>query len=336
MPGPHEENGRHYCEYWETIPPNWPAVDRAVDEAAQRQQPFSYDFLCVDGGVMNNEPLDLARNVLVGPSGSEAAAGEAATRAIIMVLPFPNGEPFPADYDSKTSLLKLLGTTFNSLIRQARFKPQELVMANDPDVYSRFLLVPRRGFRPDGTLEPNTIACGSLGGFGGFLSRRFREHDYHLGRRNCQWFLKQYFVLPSKNGANKLFDGWTAEAREKFRVVRAGRDRPGEPVRSEDILPVLPIIPLMGTAGPDVPEPRWPTFTEDELELLRPGVKARLGRVVGAIVDENVQATFWGPLARTALKSAWWFQKGSIVQNVLDTIRNDLTKRGLMTGLPMR
>ena len=98
-------------------------------------------------------------------------------------------------------------------------------MANDPEVYSRFLIVPRRGFRADGTLEPFTIACGSLGGFGGFLSRKFREHDYQLGRRNCQWFLKQYFALPSEGeGRNKLFDGWTPEARRKHRIAQ-GRPR---------------------------------------------------------------------------------------------------------------
>ncbi len=30
-----------------------------------------------------------------------------------------------------------------------------------------------------------------------FLVHDPKEHDYQLGRRNCQWFLKQYFVLPS-------------------------------------------------------------------------------------------------------------------------------------------
>ena len=27
----------------------------------------------------------------------------------------------------------------------------------------------------------------------------FRDHDYQLGRRNCQWFLKQHFGLPFDN-----------------------------------------------------------------------------------------------------------------------------------------
>lgn len=331
MPGPHEENGHHYCEYWQAIPPNWPTMDQAVKDADADGKSFSYEFLSVDGGVMNNEPLDLARQVLTGSVGTDPSAGDQATRAVIMVLPFPNAAPFPTDYVGRTSLFKLLPTTFNALISQARFKPQELVMANNPEVYSRFLIVPRRGFRADGTLEPFTIACGSLGGFGGFLSRKFREHDYQLGRRNCQWFLKQYFALPSHGERrNKLFERWTPEAREKHKILKAGRG--GIKDGKEVVLPILPIIPLMGSAAPDVPEPMWPTFTEAEFAALKPKVKDRLGRVVNALVNQNVEGYFWGPLARGALKSAWWFQKGSAVDSVMKAIRDDLTMRGLMTG----
>ena len=32
--------------------------------------------------------------------------------------------------------------------------------------------------------------------FGGFLDRRFRVHDYVLGRMNCQQFLRRSFSLP--------------------------------------------------------------------------------------------------------------------------------------------
>ena len=31
--------------------------------------------------------------------------------------------------------------------------------------------------------------------FGGFLAKEFRDHDYQLGSRNCQWFLKRHFGL---------------------------------------------------------------------------------------------------------------------------------------------
>ncbi len=315
--------------HWKSVPPNWPSVDQAVKDGEAAGTRFDYEFLCVDGGVMNNEPLDLARRILEGPEGTEVAGGDRANRAVLMVLPFPNGDSFSAEYRERPGILGLLATTFHALIGQARFKPQELAMANDPEVYSRFLVVPRRGFRKDGTLEPHTIACGSLDGFGGFLSRKFREHDYQLGRRNCQWFLRHYFVLPSEGaGANSLFKDWTPEARRKHRVLKAGAG--GLKDGTECVLPVLPIIPLVGTADETVREPVWPTLTAAELKALKPKIKRRLGRVVSAMIDQNVSGWFWGPLARRTLKAAWWFKMGSVTNSILKKIRDELTERGSM------
>jgi hypothetical protein len=96
------------------------------------------------------------------------------------------------------------------------------------------------------------------------------------------------------------------------------------------ILPLLPIIPLMGTAAPDVPEPIWPTLTADEFKALRPKVKSRLARVVKSLVDDNIQGFLWGPLARWALKSAWWLKGGEVVDKVMNTIQDDLKTRDLM------
>jgi hypothetical protein len=326
-------DGQPCCQDWKEIPPFWPAIDEAQAEAAKAGTSYAYNFLCVDGGVMNNEPLDLARRILAGPGGTNPREGDKATRAVLMVMPFPNAAPYPADYDGRTNVFKLLFSTFDSLIKQARFQPEELVLANDPDVYSRFLIVPRRGYRGDGTLEPYTIACGSLNGFGGFLSRRFREHDYQLGRRNCQWFLKQYFALPSEGEhRNRLFEAWTPEARAVHQIKRAGRGAtaPGHAAEG-DVLPLLPIIPLVGKAAEFVPEPTWPSLSPDEFEALRPLIKYRAGRILGSLVDQNVQGYPWGLLARGALKSAWWFQGGRAVDAIMTFIRDDLTMRGLMS-----
>ncbi len=329
FPGPHQERGAHYCEYWLEIPPYWDSIEKK----AKADPNFRYEFLCVDGGVTNNEPLDLARNILEGPLGMESRDGDNATRAVVMIMPFPNAAPFPVNYDGRTNLFQLLFTTFNSLIGQARFKPEELTLANDPNVYSRFLVVPRRGYLPDGDLQPYTIACGSLGGFGGFLSRRFREHDYQLGRRNCQWFLKQYFVLPCEGEhRNRLFDHWTSAARAKHRIDSAGQHSPETPAENAKGGGeyYLPIIPLVGKAAETVPEPVWPTFTQREFDDLRPKVKNRVGHVAFALINQNIEGYLWGPLARGALKSAWWLKGGSVVDYVMKTIRDDLTMRGLM------
>ena len=330
IPTPCPADPRCSTETWEAIPPYWPPIEAEVARTANTATPFEYEFLCVDGGVTNNEPLDLARRILAGADRVNPREGDKATRAVIMVMPFPNADPYEVKYPGQANLIELLSTIFNGLISQARFKPEELTLADDPDVYSRFLIVPRRGYRADGTLEPYAIACGSLEGFGGFLSRRFREHDYQLGRRNCQWFLGKYFALPSEGDKrNRLFDNWTDEARRKFRMTK---DRPsiGGLAATSDDLKLLPIIPLMGTAAPSVPEPIWPTYTPGDFDALRPRIKTRLGAVVDAMVDQNVQLWFWGPPARGLLKAAWWLMGGKVLDRIMETIGADLRKRGLM------
>ena len=50
-----------------------------------------------------------------------------------------------------------------------------------------------------GAVVPAAVALGVGGrgdddGFGGFLDRSFREHDYQLGRRNCQRLLSSWLT----------------------------------------------------------------------------------------------------------------------------------------------
>ena len=57
------------------------------------------DFLCVDGGLMNNEPLELARRHLAGADQLNPRGGEAAHRAVVMIDPFPNDAAFVDPYE---------------------------------------------------------------------------------------------------------------------------------------------------------------------------------------------------------------------------------------------
>jgi hypothetical protein len=79
---------------------------------------------------------------------------------------------------------------FNALKNQARFKPEELELAQRVDCYSRFLIGPTRTL-PDGSPAAQPIACGVLGGFSGFWrarsGARFRSRSPH-----CQRFLLRY------------------------------------------------------------------------------------------------------------------------------------------------
>jgi predicted acylesterase/phospholipase RssA len=63
---------------------------RLLRNPAWQPAPSPYPFLCVDGGVIDNEPLELARHYLAGEAKRNPRPGEVATRSVIMIDPFPN------------------------------------------------------------------------------------------------------------------------------------------------------------------------------------------------------------------------------------------------------
>lgn len=195
---PHDLDVRHTTRpYFALNPVDTATPYVALDGGAVDNEPFAYARYAIRQGSIHPETgaLHLSRN----PRPSTQAH-----RAVLMIDPFPEGETFSVLEPPK--LLKMLGIAAigkklqGTLVGQARFKPAELVQAYDPDVHSRFMISPRRG----GGDEPTTvgakaIACGLLGGFGGFLDQGFRRHDFVLGQRNCQWFLKTHFVIDPEN-----------------------------------------------------------------------------------------------------------------------------------------
>src|SRR6516165_6450994 len=169
------------------LKPNFPAAWRST------LGPDGFVFLNVDGGVVNNNPFDFAQYTLMGKSLTEQASAVDADRAVLMVSPFPEPPTFLPDGQPVPELVAALRALFPALIGRARVRTSELVPAMNPDDNSRFLIAPDRNI--DGVEQRYTIACGLLGGFGGFLDEKFRAHDFQLGRRNCQKFLSSIFGL---------------------------------------------------------------------------------------------------------------------------------------------
>lgn len=232
-----------------------PAKPRTLEPAWNAVNPKpvgNYRFANVDGGTIDNEPMELARIELCDGDllARNSRDGKAATRAVVMIDPFVGPEPAGPQDLSGMSVLKSALSMFSALKNQARFKPVDVAMAADDTIYSRFLIAPAR----DDTSADNSaysIACGSLGGFGGFLSQSFREHDYFLGRRNCQRFLERYLTLPEEN---KLFDGWTADQRNLFRQAKTKQDG-----TTSAELPIIPLMRLLHpTTGQVEASPVWP------------------------------------------------------------------------------
>lgn len=314
------------CGNFEKIPPVFP-------DPIQNNPGFQYEFLCVDGGVVDNQPLELARRIIEGdrPFSGAESRGDRADHALIAIAPFPDLGEFPVSEPpvGNPFLLDIITRTLYSGIQQARFQPQQLKFLTDESVFNRYLIAPNREPVPGAEIQ-SIIASASLGAFGGFLSRAFRVHDFQLGRLNCQRFLQSSFALPyDQMSKNPLFDeGWTDEARRRFRIVTGpdGEDRdPGpEPGPTDRIY--LPIIPVMGTAAVPVGLLNWPSYSQSELDRLRDRVETRLEAVVRRLIDRNASNL----AGRLALRAAFRLFRSHLVDKILENITDDLRKRRLL------
>lgn len=300
-------------DYEFEIEPDWP--ETWLPPGTSRP----YAFINVDGGLINNEPFEYAHFALI-ESGLKRnpREGEYADRAVLMVDPFPEDPHFETD---ETKLNRALLAVVKSLIPvlkdQARFKPTEIALALRENVYSRFLLAPRRAKRVNNTdvLMRYAIATGLLSGFGGFLDRTLREHDYQLGRRNCQRFLAKTFALLPGNpliagSPAKQIAGWTDSQRKLFRITEDGKV-------------YHPIIPLVGTAAKEVPAPNWQKIKAERLNTIVERIAARADVLVPKVVRPKSN---W--IMRWVIKLGWkTFGAGVLRDYIFLIIQKDLIKR---------
>jgi hypothetical protein len=223
--------------------PDWQALipENAADV------PEDYHFLAVDGGVTDNEPIELARTALCGLLGSNPRDPDRANRAVVLIDPFAGRTGLGPEGPS--SFIHTLGGVASAVIQQTRYDSRDLVLAADNRVFSRFMLTPQLGT----TLGEKAIASAGLGAFIGFACADFMRYDYLLGRKNCQDFLRKTFALGEHN---PLFAGWSNAQRAAFgKEAGAG---------------YLPIIPLMGPCAVEETLDPWPKAKLDPEHYRRP------------------------------------------------------------------
>jgi hypothetical protein len=299
-------NGRHQCNLEIEAPPRWPP-EYGDDSGGD------LEFLCMDGGVMPNDPLELARRLLAGAAQWNPRDGRRASRALIMIDPFP-APILPAPGERMDdSLGAVLGLWLGSLLNQARFRPDELQLALHDEIYSRFLLAPTRLRRVNELAATPVLAGGTLWGFGGFLWKGFREHDFQLGRRNCQRFLSRYFVLPEKN---PLFTDWTPQMRERYRI----------PDRRGGVF--LPIIPLMDSLREEIRPLPWPHMPAERLAVLSRAIQQRSDHIFRHLLpDQGLR----GQLLRGLALLGWRMGlRRSVVNRLMARLTNELARAGLL------
>lgn len=244
------------------------------------RRPFpdgDYKTINVDGGLINNEPFEQLRKIL----DSETNQGDPKEyrnyntfkSTILMVDPFPS---MPVDFKGTTELKSVVSNTLSAMIDQSRVKPSTLIDTMDSTDAGQYLIAPARyvkkGDKEESFEGPSAIACGSLDGFGGFICKEFRVHDFFLGRANCEKFLMDHFTVPI-NTTNPIFTSGYAQVSnpEQFISKTDGG---------------LQIIPIFSERKPDAYMPvfgngnKYPTISETLIRNYRRKMKSRIEKII--------------------------------------------------------
>lgn len=290
-----------------------------ITKAADR--PFDlgpYKTLNVDGGMINNEPFEKVRSVLSDITGQndpeEYQSYNTFKSTVLMVDPFPSQ---PREFTFDTMLASVMGNTLTALINQSRIKPETLIQAMDSELAGQFLVAPIRYKRGS---EENfegryAIASGSLSGFGGFISKEFRMHDYFLGRANCEKFLRDHFTVP-QDTSNPIFKEGYANIDKSVFISEKNNGLQIIPIFSRR--KTTPYMPTFSNGQ------IWPSVTEREIRGYRNALKRRVEKILFNLADYNARerALLWIG-ARILIN-------GKVADSLIDSTLASLKEFGLL------
>jgi hypothetical protein len=247
----------------------------------------AYETLNVDGGLINNEPFEKVRDVLVditGETPEQYNDFNAFKSTVLMIQPFPTTPPKPIKISP--DLPNVIGLTLSTMLSQMRAKPVNRANALQPQCAGQFLITPsRRVPNADGgetTLAgERAMSCGVINGFGGFINKEFRVHDYFLGRFNCKIFLRDYFTIPAdKLDSNPIFNNGYANAdRDRFKSKADGSFQI-IPQFGDDDFYAFPSFKFSSGSN-------WPVVQDSAVDKYRPAIEARVQAVLLNIADYN-------------------------------------------------
>ncbi len=170
-----------------------------------------YTSLNADGGTANNEPVELAKEVLLtilsdvykqadlpvpienlDKENKQDALKQLRNTSIILIDPFPStNNNIVTPGMNAEGLVEYVPDLIHALQSQLIFDAKEALDAYRKGNYGLHVVAPSK----EGVIPSHAIASGALSGFGGFIHKEFRVHDYFLGRQNCQSFIRKYFIV---------------------------------------------------------------------------------------------------------------------------------------------
>ncbi len=330
----HHSRAEHSGAHWFGLG-NMPIPDHAVHIAPML--PFatgdrSPHFWCVDGGLINNEPIEYVRAALAqARAGDNPGDARRVDRSLILIDPFPSQEVAlrsaavkPPDMIS--SILSLLPI----LRAHAQFKPSEVLHALNHDMRSLCLIAPDR----DNKLADETnLAADGLAGFAGFMHEQFRMHDFQLGRVNCQRFLHDHLFLHVDNPIVRPWVekvGGDPQVLAQYRPMVANAEGQLRPSGEH-----LQVIPLIGAARRRIEARPWPKLQRrTHLQPLMPLIASRAQAIVPGTVRgllSRLGITDRRLIGRILRSVASDVITTKVSESIISAIERDLEGRGLLT-----
>lgn len=176
------------------------------------------------------------------------------------------------------------------------------------------------------------IACGCLGGFGGFLDKSFRKHDFRLGQINCKSFLRNHFRFNiEKTMKNPVFqNSYQAEAAEIFKVKDDGAE----------FYPLIPDVNIIEdlldgklsktqfkrredieTLYGDL---KFPKYDMQKFDKLEPQMFYRLNYILSPYITNILSANLFG---KTIGRPVFWLARRKIYGILFQKIRATVEKQ---------
>ncbi|HMT09060.1 MAG TPA: patatin-like phospholipase family protein [Pyrinomonadaceae bacterium] len=300
-----------------------------------------YKATFIDGGTIDNEPFELTEYLLktrVNASGQEfvTKTPESFNSTVLMVDPFPSEERERIRYNRTESPFSVIGAIarlFSTVRTQSLLKREDLEKVVSKRDSSCFMISPRRreaGYDPiDGSLA---IACGSLNGFGGFLDKDFRKHDFYLGRINCKSFLQKHFSIShSEAKENPIFAESYGESDKNQKIRDLFRsevlDNEGNVIESN--FPIIPDVNLIDDKlqGREINDLyfalQFPTLSEavfrSRFRKYEKGIKTRLKMIIQSNIKDYSSVSFYAGFGLL-------FGGGKAVSEILNYIINELKR----------
>jgi hypothetical protein len=210
------------------------------------------------------------------------------------------------------------------------FNQDGILDALDMSNRTKFLIEPIRKIEKNGEwLRPkNDLAAAPIGGFAGFLSRDFREHDFQLGRKNCQVFLRYYFAVASEDIENRLSIIPNSAIKDRYQFSVPPMDPNGE-----KFFPIIPDMRMLRNfdnqvdkinygKDAEIQELPYPKMSFSEFENR---YKSKIKDRIGLIVKHMLKNKFLSFLANFfyAKNAGYNFVKDALYKELKD---NDLLK----------